>query len=188
MMFEFPNAKLKTGIATESVKAIGLQTLHEVAHWVWRLPYGRTQDRANYLLIPKEQKGACSGKHALIAKVAEETEVPLFLTVGIFMMNQENTPGIKSILSDAGLESIPEAHCFLTFNNLKYDFTSYQHGNFPIPKMKFLAEERISPAQIGAYKIQIHRRWVERWAVETKQPLTLDELWNIRETCIEALA
>ncbi|MGH7823465.1 MAG: hypothetical protein ACREQ9_27195, partial [Candidatus Binatia bacterium] len=54
----------------------------------------------------------------------------------------------------------------------------------------FLHEEPIAPDQIGAYKVRVHRAFLERWLQETGlgSRLTLERLWEIREECIRALA
>lgn len=187
-MLHFPNSTLKFGLATDLVKQIGLKTLHEVAHWVWRLPYGRTSDRSNYLLLPQELRGACSGKHAFLAKVAEETDVALRLHIGIFMMNRENTPQIKATLDEVALLAIPEAHCFLKYKESNYDFTRYTKEKSPELNASFLVEQEISPEQIGEYKVNYHRNWLRNWAIETNQSLSFDELWSLRERCILALS
>ena len=187
-MFKFPNSILKYGQATELLKPYNINTFHEAVLWVWKLPYGRTAEPSNYLLVPIEKKGACSSKHAFLAEIATEQAVALQLYIGIFMMDRKNTPGIGSILEDHHLDSIPEAHCYLLFQNERYDFTSYDISSSPHPQLDFLHEELIQPNQIGNYKNKLHRQWIEQWAKKTNQSLTLDELWVIREKCIKALS
>ena len=55
--------------------------------------------------------------------------------------------------------------------------------------LKDLLEEIVlQPDQIGAFKVAYHRNYMEKWLNE--QPslqLSLEELWRIREYCIEAL-
>jgi hypothetical protein len=140
------------------------------------------------LLVPVEKKGACSAKHAYLWEVAAEHSIGLDLCIGIFMMDRDNTPGIGSALSDCGLESIPEAHCFLKYRAERYDFTSHAESAVPHPQLTFIYEEKITPSQIGTYKTQLHKHWLEQWAHETKQSADLSELWSIRERCIAALS
>lgn len=187
-MFSFPNPKLEDGTASNLLKPFDIHTFHEAVVWVWKLPYGRTSDRSNYLLVPLEKKGACSGKHSFLAQMAIEQKIPLHLTVGIFMMDQDNTPEIGSILENHGIRAIPEAHCYLSFQNEQYDFTKYEESVQPTPNLRFVYEETISPQQIGKYKNDLHRKWLEQWAIETHQLLSLDELWLLREKCIETIS
>ena len=49
----------------------------------------------------------------------------------------------------------------------------------------FLHEEEIEPIQIGEYKVDVHKRFVRRWAKE--RGLDPVHLWRVREECIAAL-
>jgi hypothetical protein len=187
-MFTFPNPFLKPGRATKLLEQFDIQTLHEAVTWVWKLPYGRTSDRSNYLLVPLEQRGACSAKHAFLAEVAAEQSVALDLYIGIFMMDRDNTPGIQNVLSDYGLKAIPEAHCYLRYQNVRYDLTSFSESTLPYPLLNFIHEEKIAPSQIGDHKTKLHQHWLRNWARQTNQNHSLDELWSIRESCISALS
>lgn len=184
-MFAFSNLLLKPGPATSLLEPFAIRTFHEAILWVWRLPYSRNSDRSNYMLVPIEQKGACSAKHAFLAQVAAEQSIPLNLCIGIFMMNGENTPGIGNVLEESGLISIPEAHCYLKYKDERYDFTLYEDSTL-LPN--FLYEEIISPNQIGDYKIKLHQQWLKNWSQKTNQTLQFTELWLLREKCIQALS
>jgi hypothetical protein len=52
----------------------------------------------------------------------------------------------------------------------------------------FHREPAIEPAQIGAHKVALHRRFLDEWLRERRLALSLEELWRIREACILALA
>lgn len=187
-MFSFPNTHLKPGNATDLLKDHSIKIFHEAILWVWKLPYGRISNRSNCLLVPIEQKGSCSAKHAFLSQVASEQMIPLQLYIGIFMMNCENTPGIGSILEDYNLTALPEAHCYLKYKDKHYDFTVYENSTDPHPKLDFLYEEIISPNQIGNYKVHLHQKWMRRWAQELHLDFNFDQLWELREKCIQALS
>ena len=77
------------------------------------LPYGRNSIRSEYLLVPNEQKGTCSTKHAYVKHMADFNgwqNVQLF--IGIYLMSELNTPGVGIVLEKHGLSCIPEAHVF----------------------------------------------------------------------------
>jgi len=98
-------------------------TLWDAIEYVYKLPYGRTTNRENYLQILDEKRGACSAKHALIATLAEELFIPLKLTLAIFLLTSKNMPKIAPILGHYHLDAIPEAHCYLKYNNNTLDIT-----------------------------------------------------------------
>ncbi|MEO8071760.1 MAG: hypothetical protein ABI686_00790 [Acidobacteriota bacterium] len=56
------------------------------------MPYGRNSNRADFNLVLKENRGMCATKHALLAALAAEHNQPVFLTLGIYEMNEGNTP------------------------------------------------------------------------------------------------
>jgi len=149
------------------------------------LPYGRNTDRANFLLVPKEQKGTCSTKHAYIKHVALQEnweEVKLF--IGIYLMNDFNTPGVGEVLHKYDLSEIPEAHTYLKINGEVVDITGLDSSNESF-QSSLQREEEILPDQIGDYKIKLHQDFISYWA--QTYMYSADGIWNIREKCILAL-
>lgn len=72
-------------------------------------------------------KGTCSTKHALLACLAQEQGIPLELTLGIYEMNERNTPGTGRVLARHGLDALPEAHCYLKYGSCRL----VSPGRFP---------------------------------------------------------
>jgi hypothetical protein len=110
------------------------------------------------------------------------------LTLGIYEMSETNTPGVGPVLARHGLASIPEAHCYLVSDGHRIDVTRDVVGAEPIGS--FLHEEPIGIDQIGAYKLELHRRVLADWMGRdaAAQGRTLAELWAIREECIASLS
>jgi hypothetical protein len=65
--------------------------------------------------------------------------------------------------------------------------TRFRPGLSPIER--FLHEEPITVDQIGAYKNDLHRRFLRDWITraEAVHGRSLDDVWQIREECIAAL-
>ena len=135
----------------------GLKDFHAALNYVWRLPYGRNSNRADFNLVLCERRGTCSTKHALLAALAGEQKQSLFLTLGIYEMNAENTMGVGAVLDVYGLKKLPEAHCYLTYQTKRIDVTRLPKEGTTAVSQKmienFLYEEQIEPEQIGSYKI-----------------------------------
>jgi len=180
----FPNKKIqgKGKISTEFLK-LNISDFLSACQYAQKLPYGRTSQPADYLLVLREHCGTCSSKHALLAKLAEEIGLPLDLTLGIYRMTEANTPGVGRILANHRMEFIPEAHCYLTYQGERFDFTK-EIDPEQEPISKFLKEETISPEQIGAYKTEFHKTFLRDYY----SPERLDEIWSIREECINTLS
>ncbi|MBI3246032.1 MAG: hypothetical protein HYZ50_05955 [Deltaproteobacteria bacterium] len=185
-----PAAALKNvGAMSADFLARGIGDCRAAGCYLHRLPYGRNTDRANFRLVLPEGRGTCSTKHALLAELAREQELPLLLTLGIYEMHERNTPGVGYILGRYGLPFIPEAHCYLTYRGRRIDVT--RSGVEPTePIDRFLYEETIVPEHIGDYKVHMHQRFLREWVVSTDFAgnRSFDEVWAIREACIAALS
>jgi hypothetical protein len=175
------------GPVTSFFLPLGIRDFRGAARHVWRLPYGRIADRSKLSLVLTEGRGTCTTKHALLAELAAEHGVDVGLTLGIFAMDERNTPGVGAVLDAHHLACIPEAHCYLTHAGTRIDITRDVAGAAPIDT--FLHEERITPAQIGDYKIALHRRFLADWLARSPAGggRSLDDIWRIREQCIAAL-
>lgn len=159
------------------------------SEFVRNLPYRRNLNKDNLATVFTDNCGTCSTKHALLKKLAEENQQSNFkLILGIFRMNGENTPKIKSVLGNYNLEYIPEAHNYLKFKNQILDFTKKNSSESDFIN-DLLEEIEIEPHQINQFKIEFHRNYLKNWLDQNPQiPYSLDELWKIREECIKALS
>jgi hypothetical protein len=165
---------------------LGIFDFHSALKYVAELPYGRTSDNSNYRLVLCEEKGTCSSKHALIAKLCLEQNQPEFqLVLGIYQMSERTNPGVGQVLSQYDLLTIPEAHCFIRYRDSVIDITKADSSNND--PIVFTFEEVINPSQIGSYKIRLHKHYINKWIESAELPLNLDKAWSIRELCIEAL-
>jgi Transglutaminase-like superfamily len=167
--------------------AAGIHDFAGAASHVRALPYGRIGDRKKLWLVLEEGRGTCTTKHALLAELAREQGIEVRLTLGIYEMSERNTPGVGQVLGAYGLEYIPEAHCYLRHESGRIDVTGVPAGAAPIDY--FLHEEPITVDQIGAYKQDLHRRFLRDWITRTDsmRGRSLKEVWRIREACIAAL-
>jgi hypothetical protein len=130
--------------------------------------------------------GTCSAKHQLLATIAQDcdhTEVQL--KVGIFEMSESNTPGVGAVLNEAALTSIPEAHCYLSIDGERFDFTGLPVSHSS-PFAALLAEHVVSPTNLAQIKIQLHKAAIAGWASE--RGVSKEAAWATREACIAVLA
>ena len=105
---------------TFAIRQKGITSWNALCRYVQLLPYGRNYIRHNLLLVIEEQKGTCSSKHALLKHVADVNNIPnVQLIMGIYKMNEINTPKIGNTLVNNKLNYIPEAHCYLKIDDKK---------------------------------------------------------------------
>jgi hypothetical protein len=175
------------GPITRLFRAVGAHDFAGAALHVLGLPYGRITDRSRFWLVLEEGRGTCTTKHATLAELAREQGIRVQLMLGIYEMSEQNTPGVGRVLAAHGLTCIPEAHCYLRSDGERIDMTGVPAGAVPIER--FLHEEPITVDQIGTYKIEVHRRFLRDWIPRTEaaRGRSLDDVWQIRETCIAAL-
>ncbi|MGZ4055462.1 MAG: hypothetical protein ACXVPU_05610 [Bacteroidia bacterium] len=163
-------------------------TFKQAGLFVRQLPYGRNTDKNDLTSLFADNCGTCSTKHALLKQLADENKFKeLRLTVGLFKMNGKNTPEISTTLKLNDLEYIPEAHCYLKYNDRIFDFT--KPNSKPSDFINDLVEEiEISPGQITDHKVNYHKKYLTTWLDKNDQiKLTLNDIWKIREQCIQDL-
>lgn len=162
---------------------------HSASEFVRNLPYRRNLNKDNLATVFIDECGTCSTKHAILKTLTEENNQPDFkLILGIFRMNGNNTPKIKSVLETYNLNYIPEAHNYLKFKNLILDFTKKNSSENDFID-DLLQEIEIRPHQINQFKIEFHKNYLKKWLSEHPEiSYSLDDLWKIRELCIQALS
>lgn len=183
-----PNLSIdrKAGQLSADLHSKRITSLKNLLDWLRDLPYGRNSDRSDFTLVPKENKGTCSTKHALVRAVAIENNWPdVDLYIGFFFMDANLYPQLKSVLETGGLEGLPEAHTFLVIDGNSMDITT---KNSPIAEEMIVDEMDIEPEGIGDLKESIHKGFMADWAEEEKINLPLDQLWATREACIKELS
>lgn len=176
-----------TNTLTTLLCSKGITTWENLLHYIKNLPYGRNQNRTDFSLVITENKGTCSSKHALVASVAFENDIRnVELIIGMYKMKESNT-AIGTLLSEKNIDFIPEAHCYLKINGKRIDLTT-ETSNFSKIEKDLLEEIVIEPNQVGDYKIEYHKDYLKKWLYETHQKHNFDEIWSIREKCIQKLS
>jgi hypothetical protein len=154
---------------------------------VRKIPYGRNSNRNDFSLVLSENKGTCSSKHAFLKDFADKNNIPnVKLFIGIYKMNESNTK-IGKILTNNNIDFIPEAHCYLKIKNIPVDVTVLEPFYEKI-KLDFIHEIEIESHQIIDFKVNYHQEFIKKWIIENNISFTFEEIWNLREKCIEHLS
>jgi hypothetical protein len=160
----------------------------ELIDKVKNLPYGRNANRYDFSLVISENKGTCSSKHAFLKDFADKNEIEnVKLYIGIFKMSEANTPKLGDLLLKNNIEYIPEAHCYLKINQIPVDVTT-SDSFYDNIKQDIMEEIEIIPNQVSDFKVEYHKAFLKKWIKETNQNNTFEEIWKIREQCIEKLS
>lgn len=180
--------KLTGGAISVAFRDRGIYTFQDACAYIRALPYKRNSTKEDTLIVLKESCGTCSSKHELIKRLAQENAINnCALILCIFKMTGSNTQKVKPILENYNLEFIPEAHTYILLEGNICDLTFPEN-----PELRYLNEvmytEEINADQIGIYKVEKHRSFLDAWRKENDVAYSLEELWGIREKCIAALA
>ncbi|MEO6659943.1 MAG: hypothetical protein ABIN44_06425 [Burkholderiaceae bacterium] len=169
----------------DEARARGFNSFEQLAEHVRLLPYSRTANNEDCCAVLREGRGTCSSKHQLLAAVAQDCGHPeIQLTVGIYEMCEANTPGVGTVLSAASLASIPEAHCYLTVDGKRLDFTGLASGESS-PFESLVAELAVPISGLTQLKLHLHKEALAAWA--RVHGVTVEAAWATREACIAAL-
>ena len=172
---------------TELAMSNGIITWNQLTNFIKALPYGRNMNRKDLGLVLSEKKGTCSSKHALLKSIADFNNVPnIDLIIGIYRMTESNTPKIGTELTENSIKFIPEAHCYLKINGNRIDLTTKEY-EFNKIKKDILQEKEIEPNQVYKFKVDYHKEFVKKWMKETNSKFTFNDIWRIREKCVENL-
>ncbi|HEY3305406.1 MAG TPA: hypothetical protein VGL70_17935 [Candidatus Binatia bacterium] len=128
------------GPLSAEIMARGVSDFRAAGRYLQKLPYGRTLDRADFGAVLRKGKGTCSTKHAFLAALALEQEFDVMLMLGVYEMDERNTPGVGAVLQRYGVAALPEAHCYLMYEDLRIDVT--RAGAPPAPSANFYARKR----------------------------------------------
>ena len=167
----------------------GLHNWEALIHHLRQLPYGRTSDRNRLELVLLENRGSCSSKHALAYAICQEQGWKEWqLTIGMYRMNGQNTPGVGVVLATSPLSFIPEAHCYLARGEERLDITK-PNSDFAQLAADIMEEIPIEANQVGGWKVNFHRNYLRKWKDQQKDlSMSFEELWSLREACIAALS
>ncbi|HEX8390906.1 MAG TPA: hypothetical protein VF665_01010 [Longimicrobium sp.] len=182
-MRSLPNFRLSESSPTAHLFLdIEIGDYHRAARHVSMLDWVDGAEREEWEERVMDGRGTRAARHALLAKLAAEHGVAVQLMLGIYEMNEANTPGAGKVLRRFGLTEVLDADCHLRYGGERFLFT-------PGPRMEervFLEERRIEPDHIGAYKLAIYQRHLWNWALARN--LEIGAAWEARQACIAALA
>jgi hypothetical protein len=142
----FPNPVLTDrGIISSTFIKLGIKSFWDACKYVHDLPYGYNSTTEDILILFKEGYGSCTTKHAVIATLTEELDIPVYKMVGIYAMTEEIVTGTGQILKKYQLPYLPMNHCFLVNDSYRVDLTEGNNNGKNHPLEEFLYAEKVVP-------------------------------------------
>lgn len=124
---------------------IGISSFKEACFYVHNFPYGYNSDYDDKMILFKEKKGTCTSKHAVIAALADELEIPLYKYVGVYKFTEQISDGVDKILKKYNLPYAPMIHCFLVYENYRFDLTEGNKNGKKTSIEEYIHTEKVEP-------------------------------------------
>ncbi len=142
----FPNSPIqKKGIISEKFINLRIKNFWEACVYVHDIRYGYNSTTEDILILFKDGYGSCTTKHAVIATLAEELNIPVHKMIGIYAMNEDIVTGTNLILRKYHLPYLPMIHCFLIYDSYRVDLTEGNNNGKKHSIQDFLFTEKVIP-------------------------------------------
>ena len=171
----FPDQAIKGhGPICQAFGALGISTFHQACRHVHQMPYGYNSDRDDLMILFKEQKGTCTTKHAVIATLAQELDLPVVKRVGIYVMTDSLVTGAGAILEKYDLPYVPMLHCFLEYGDVRVDLTEGNRNGKNGPIDELLFTEQVVPNVSEKAEYLIYRKALTETILKRRELEGLD--------------
>ncbi|QEE16752.1 hypothetical protein DSAG12_02582 [Promethearchaeum syntrophicum] len=140
---------------------MNIKTFQEACNYVHNLDYGYNSDTDDRWILFKELKGSCTPKHGVIAGLAEELQIPLYKNVGIYKFTEKIVKGAQKIIEKYKIPFIPMVHCFLEYNNYRFDLTEGNDNGKETSIEEFMHKEQVEPFISRKNEYLLYRRVLE---------------------------
>ncbi|MGB5909733.1 MAG: hypothetical protein WBH31_00930 [Promethearchaeia archaeon] len=141
-----PNAEIKpVGQITRKFLELGITTFKEACDYVHNIEYGYNTNYDDKLIFFKENMGTCTSKHAVIAGLAEELNIPLYKHVGVYKFTEKISTGANIILEKYDIPYVPMVHCFLVYKEYRFDLTEGNCNGKNTSIENIIHEQKVEP-------------------------------------------
>lgn len=155
----FPELKIAASKpVSDRFMELGIDTFTGACRFVRDLPYGYNSDRDDLMILFREKFGTCSTKHAVIATLAMELDLPIHRAMGIYAMTEAIVAGAGRILADYGLPYVPMIHCFLVYGEYRVDLTEGNRNGKKCAIDTFLYTEKVDPTILAKDEYLLYRK------------------------------
>ena len=155
----FPDKDLtKTGAMSQKFLNLGIKTFVDACQYVHQIPYGYNSNKDDLMILFKENRGTCTTKHMVIATLAQELDLALTKTIGIYPMTEELVTGTDNIVKKYDLPYVPMVHCFLEYDHYRVDLTEGNHNGKNRSIEDFLYAQKVTPDITAKDEYRLYRQ------------------------------
>ncbi len=134
-----------SGDISKKFLVLGIKSFQEACLYVHNLDYGYNSDKDDTMILFKENLGNCTTKHGVIAALAEELNISLEKKVGIYKLTEVISTGTSKILKKYSIPYVPMIHCFLVYENYRFDLTEGNNNGKNTSIEEFIHDEKVIP-------------------------------------------
>jgi hypothetical protein len=186
----FPdNAISNAGIVSTEFLKLGINHFVDACRYVHELPYGYNSDRDDQMILFKENKGTCTTKHAVIATLAHELNLPVAKNIGVYTMTEEIVTGTNEILGKYSLPYVPMVHCFLVYKEHRIDLSEGNNNGKKRSIDRFLFTQQVEPNISAKDEYLLYRKALKDHILTRKEMEGVDirQILHAREEGLELL-
>ena len=141
-----PDAEITaSGDISRKFLDLSIKSFQKACLYVHNLEYGYNNDKDDKMILFKENLGNCTTKHGVIASLAEELNIPLYKKVGIYKLTEAISTGTSKILKKYCVPYVPMIHCFLIYENYRFDLTEGNNNGKNTSIEEFIHNEKVIP-------------------------------------------
>jgi len=167
---KLPDAEIKSGgELSRKFLELGIKSFKQACEYVNIIEYGYNSNYDDKLIFFKEKKGTCTSKHAVIAGLAEELNIPLYKHVGVYKFAEEISTGANEILKKYKIPYVPMVHCFLVYRNLRFDLTEGNCNGKNTAINELIYEEKVDPFISGKDEYLLFKRVLKKQILPSKE-------------------
>ncbi|MFX1571686.1 MAG: hypothetical protein ACFFB0_02980 [Promethearchaeota archaeon] len=185
-----PDAEIKpVGQLSKKFINLGINSFREACNLIHNIDYGYNTDYEDKMILFKENMGTCTTKHAVIAGLAEELDIPLYKHVGIYKFTEEISHGTNEILKKYNIPYVPMVHCFLVYKNNRFDLTEGNCNGKNTSIEEFIHEEKVDPFISRKEEYLLFKKVIKEKVLPSKEMEGVKErnLLKAREESIKLL-
>ncbi len=184
---KLPDGPIKpVGDLSKKFLELRIKSFKEACDYVHNIDYGYNTNYDDKMILFKEDMGTCTTKHAVIAGLAEELNIPLHKHVGIYKLTEEISTNTNEILKKYNIPYIPMAHCFLVYKDFRFDLTEGNCNGKNTTIKNFIHEEEVDPFISRKDEYLLYKRILKEQVLPSKEMVGIKErtLLKAREESI----
>jgi hypothetical protein len=166
----FPDKPISNaGIVSAKFLSLGINRFIDACRYVQDLPYGYNTNRDDLMILFKENMGTCTTKHAVVATLADELNLPIEKIVGIYAMTEDIVIGTTKILDKYDLPYVPMIHCFLVYGDYGVDLSESNNNGKNKPIEDFLYTDGVEPNISAKAEYLLYRKALKDHVLTRKE-------------------